>query len=593
MKEFYAEIDDFLQEYEKGTVTISDDIEFSMRQTVKQITHYIMSRYLSSQQDEQGRRKPFRNIGNSIVDIEWRAKNIDRKSIEGHETDGDYIFSLVVNKELQQWMKVNNFGKTIDDYQRKKSEYGDALLKKTEAEGKLTIEPAKWEHTAVDPRDITNGTKIEKNYLSPLELKAKKDVWTEQTDGVLSIDIVLEKAKKAKKTNGETRIEVLDIEGQFEKCTIYPTDDGEDDDDTIGFYNVIVAVVNNKKYTLYKTELSESRFKHDSRKLIEGRDFGMGVWEELFEPQIWTNEAVIGEKIAMDLAGKVVLLTNKKDLPSGAQLLDGETVTLEGDEYLKSLQLMPSALPEFQNQIDNWFQNVQRDQSAYPGVTGEEPKASTPFQSLALQASQGASIFNQRRDQDGYFILEVLIDWVIPFIIKELNKSHTLTAAYSNSELQQLDRAIIEDHANNSAREAVLSVDLSKPLNQPLLPEGGINKDAFAADMQDHLSKNGRKRTLYVPKGYITLAKVNQKVRFDITDEMHDSQRELNSLATTLQSMAPTDPQRTAIIEQMMEISGTSPASYSIGQSAAPQAAPQSTTAAPTKVNQALPVGQQ
>jgi len=101
-----------------------------MRQTVRQITHYIMSRYMGGQKDEQQRRKPFRNIGNSIVDIEWRAKNIDRKSIEAHETDGDYIFSLIVNKELQQWMKNNNFGKTIDDYQRKKSEYGSALLKK-------------------------------------------------------------------------------------------------------------------------------------------------------------------------------------------------------------------------------------------------------------------------------------------------------------------------------------------------------------------------------------------------------------------------------------------------------------------------------
>jgi hypothetical protein len=30
---------------------------------------------------------------------------------------------------------------------------------------------------------------------------------------------------------------------------------------------------------------------------------GMGVWEEVFEPQIWTNEAVIGEKFAKDLGG--------------------------------------------------------------------------------------------------------------------------------------------------------------------------------------------------------------------------------------------------------------------------------------------------
>lgn len=42
MKEFYGLIDEHLAQYENGTVTISDDIEFSMRQTVRQITHYIL-----------------------------------------------------------------------------------------------------------------------------------------------------------------------------------------------------------------------------------------------------------------------------------------------------------------------------------------------------------------------------------------------------------------------------------------------------------------------------------------------------------------------------------------------------------------------
>jgi hypothetical protein len=56
--------------------------------------------------------------------LEWRAENIDRKSIEAHAVGGDHVFSLMVSKELQQWMKENNFGNTIDDYQRKKAEYG-------------------------------------------------------------------------------------------------------------------------------------------------------------------------------------------------------------------------------------------------------------------------------------------------------------------------------------------------------------------------------------------------------------------------------------------------------------------------------------
>jgi hypothetical protein len=76
MNELYAALDDHIKNYEQGTITISDDIEFSMHATVKQITHYILSKYTGGQIDKKTcQRKPFRNIGNAIVDLEWRAKN--------------------------------------------------------------------------------------------------------------------------------------------------------------------------------------------------------------------------------------------------------------------------------------------------------------------------------------------------------------------------------------------------------------------------------------------------------------------------------------------------------------------------------------
>ena len=68
-----------------------------------------------------------------------------------------------------------NFGKSIDDYQRKKSEYGSALLKKTETDDELKIEPVKWKYTYVDFRDITRNVKIEQSFFSFLELKKKRE----------------------------------------------------------------------------------------------------------------------------------------------------------------------------------------------------------------------------------------------------------------------------------------------------------------------------------------------------------------------------------------------------------------------------------
>jgi hypothetical protein len=91
---------------------------------------------------------------------------------------------------------------------------------------------------------------------------------------------------------------------------------------------------------------------------------------------------------------------------------------------------------------------MQRDQSAFPGVTGEEEKAGTSFASEALHAAQGGSIFNKRRDQDGYFINDKILKlWVLPFLVKGINAEHELHASYSGAELDKLDEAIAEFHA--------------------------------------------------------------------------------------------------------------------------------------------------
>ena len=574
-KKFFAEIDDQITQYENGTITLSGDIAFSMHKTVRKITHYILSKYFKDPNDETRR---FRNIGNAIVDIEWRAKNIDRKAIESTSDDGDYIFALIVNKERQQWMKQNNFGKTIDAIQRKESEYGIVMPKKTQSKDKLTIEPVRWENTIVDPSGIKDGIKIEKNYLTPLELKKKAEVWDESTGDESNINLAIKAAKKARTSGSDNRIEVLDIEGEFEKCLLYDTEEGSEEDDTIGLYNVIQAVVGQEKFVLYKTELDESRFKFAARKEVEGRDMGMGVWEEVFEPQIATNENVLDEREAMSLGGKVVITTNKKNVASGMALVNGEVIDLEADEFFKPVSLAPTTLPQYQNIINAWFENTQRDQSAYPGVTGEEPKVSTPAQSLQLQAAQGASIFNKRRDQDGFFLTEIINDWVDPFWVGQVNAEHVLTASYSARELQLIDEDIRTYMVSEMGKQDILN---GEPVTADMMA-------GYHSTVDRHFKRQGNKRALTIPKGYITLKRIQQKTSLDITDEMTDSQRKINTLATALQGMDPADPDRKTIIQEMMELGGTSPASFNAGNAAPVQ--PQ-TTATP-KVQSVLPDAQ-
>ena len=575
-KELLLEIDDHITLFENGTISTAGDVDFQIKKTIDQIGRYIQSKYIGGMKDKTtGKRLRFRNIGNAIVDLEWRAKNIDRKAIEATALDGDFTFSMIVNKELQKWMKLSNFGKIIDDYQRKKSEYGDVLLKKTiirdkKNKKKLLIEPVSWSYAKVNVRDIDGGIKIDTMEMSPMELRKRGDVWN---DDEIEKAIQLHKKDKA---DGRD-IEVLDIEGEF------PTDYFEESENEVyktALYNVIVAKVGDKKFVLNHDELKESRYKHDSRKTVEGRDFGVGVWEELFEPQIAINEAVIAEADAMDIAGKVVIKTNKKDVPSALSLINGEIISLERDEFMESMSLAPSALPVWSNLVDEWFVNAQRDQSAFQSLTGEEAKAGTPFAAQALQSAQSSSIFNKRRDNDGFFLNKIIMEWALPFVIDEIKAEHELTAAYSPMELKRIDKVIHIKEGNKFKIDKILN-------EEELTPEG---VEDFSLQLDDELALKQGERTIKIPKEYITMDKIEKKLRFDITDEMSDSQRELNALATRLQSLPPEDPARMQIINQMGELAGISPGSFG-GQATQP-VKPQGVTAQPSKVEQVVPEGQ-
>lgn len=579
-KEFFSELDEHIKVFEQGTINTAGNVEFQNRYLINQIGSYIQSKYLGGMKDKRtGKRLRFRNIGNAIVDLEFRAKNIDRKAVEGTATDGDHTFSMVVNKLLAQWMKDNNFGATIDEYQRKKSEYGTALLKKTitreNGKRKLHIDVSPWSFTQFNAKDILGGIIVEENEMSPLEIRKRTEWDTEAVERAIQLH-------KKNRKDGED-MKVLDVEGEF-PVEYFQDEETEDKTFTTARFNVIVAVVGDKKICLYKDKLTESRFKRDRRKTVEGRDFGVGVWEELLEPQIAINEAVIAEADTMDIAGKVIIKTNKKsNIPNALAMVNGEMVELEQDEFMDSMSLAPSALPQWGNIVNEWFLNAQRDQSAFAGMTGEEPKASTPFSSLALQASQGGSIFNKRRDQDGFFLSEVVMDWILPFVVEENRNTTELSASFSPIELKMIDDAYKTEQGNLGKIDAFL--------NNPDALLSPIQQDQLSpVDKQLERARDQRKIT-GIPKGYLTMDKIRKKMRFDITGEMSDSQRELNALATRLQSLAPEDPARKMIIDQMAEIAGISPASFG-GVSSNGKVDAKTVAAQPSKVEQIVPEGQ-
>ena len=173
------------------------------------------------------------------------------------------------------------------------------------------------------------------------------------------------------------------------------------------------------------------------------------------------------------------------------EIEDGTILELEDNEYFESASLLPSNIPEYERLMGNWFEQYSRTTSSFSSLTGEEPVSGTPFRSLALQSAQAKSIHDYRRDQFGYFIRDILKDWVLPFLAKKITKEHILESAFSQKELEKIDTAFATVEANKIVKEQILNGEIPTPYEELL------------TDLKQGLVDGHKeRRRLKMPKGY-------------------------------------------------------------------------------------------
>ena len=113
------------------SINIVTGLTFKQRDLITVIEFYSNSRYLNGMKDELGRDKPFYNIVNAICDVENAAKDIDTKDITVTSDDPQhYTEAFLMSKDIYQWMKKVNFGKTLNDMRDTHTRYGSLLVKK-------------------------------------------------------------------------------------------------------------------------------------------------------------------------------------------------------------------------------------------------------------------------------------------------------------------------------------------------------------------------------------------------------------------------------------------------------------------------------
>lgn len=586
----FLELSEFDANYKGTSLEKISGLKRSQYQVIKMCEYYSDSRYLSANYGNQtpaGRSVPFYNIVNYRVALAKTATDLDIKDIQIISDNPEHqVESMLLNREAYEWMKEAEFSKTLNKMGYTRPKYGGYLLKKCfDEDGELDIDVVRWTNVVTDQNNILKGNIDEVHHMSPVEIKAKDKIWNNVID-------VLKAHKKIKAADRPTSIDVHEITGQF-PISIYKNAEGEEatkeEEYTYSLQRYFIADMDGKKYLLYCEELSGEMSDYYEYLSWEDNGYGLGrgVIEDSEEAQVWTNDAVINESIAMALAGRVGIKTTSKKLGSNVLEHDhGKIYELGNGEDMNSFSLAPSALGQYQNQIEKWRSQADNVTSSYNAVTGEQPPSGTPYSQTALLNQVATKPFDYKREEWGIHLTKIFNKWVIPYLVKKIKKEHILVSEFSDTELDAIDESFAHFNSNKDIIKEALKGNIVSPMQQQGMIDG----------YKKHIKKLDKKRFLEVPDYYFK--DIEAKVTVLTTGEQKNKAVILQSLSelikTVIQSFNPTtgqfgvlqDPTLSKIFNQILELSGSGISPISIGKGTMPTQqtpqAPQTPSAPPT-----------
>ena len=541
-------------DWEKATIQIADGLTFSQYQTLRRIEFYSSSKYLTGQNnlDARGRIKPFYNIGNYRVNIATRATDIDTKDIQiTSDSPKSYPLAFIVQKEVYNWMKESDFAQTLNEMSHTRAKYGGLLVKRCieeeDGEEELEIEVIDWRNVITDLVDV-DDTVIEKHYMTAEDFSEKMGVWEH-----------VEKCMDLANASVDGKVEVYEVHGTFpesyapdggdkytykEQCFYILKDGGRDIDTSI----------------LYHEFEDENPYMYIPWEYVPGRGLGRGVIEDGFEAQMWTNDAIVREKEAMELGSKVVFSSTDPNVQNNilSEVENGQVIKRTQSTEFSQVNMLTNAIPEFQNLVEKWNTQYERISSTPGVIAGESQPGNQPYRTTAIINQEANSMFDYRREEMGIFLTEMFNEWIIPFLIKKLNKAHILRAEFSEEELKAIDDSFANYIANEEAIKSILS-------GKPVYAEDYAK---MVAGTKLLLSKTGGHRFLDIPKNYFK--GFEGKITVNTTGEQRNKAVILETLNNLLLTVAKApqilqDPKLGMIFSKILDISGSGISPISFG----------------------------
>lgn len=553
--EILKQINKELMDYQSKQLQIVPNLFFNQKKTIETIYFYHNSQFKTGDYDDEGDRKYFFNIVRNPCKVFSKAIDFDTKNIRLLTTGGgDPLKTWFMERDLKYWMRDKQFGKTLNRIFRELPIYGSVVLKIVDGTPYFVDLRNFVVEQGADTLSDSNYI-IEMHPYTPGEFRSlgKKMKWK-------NIEKIIEEFHKMKDC---PHIRVFERYGEVSEDTpqgkkysykkvlwadvgsdLYDQNNGQLVAKYPGFE------LSSVDWTPEETKETYWEFHKDK---IPGRWLGVGVVEELFEPQIKQNEtANLESKSAYWNALKVwqtrdlAFNRNLKTDVSNGQVLNAES-------EITQVNVAEQNGAFFNEQTTKWLRNRDELTFSYDAIQGERSPAGTPLGSTQISVTQTLSYFEGIQEEIALDIKEMLYEVIIPQFEKDNTAEHTLRLVGKD-----LDTYVEMVKNDMVMKELVRQIVSGRPFPT------NEDKDMIGIAIEESI-KQGKEKILTIPKGFYSGLKYD--VDIDITGESVDTRVRAATFYALLQAITadPTilsDPSKRAFLTAYAEQGGVNLSEY-------------------------------
>jgi hypothetical protein len=474
LETIFAQIRQENKDFYDSYIQVVPGYTFNQYETLKRIHLYLNSKYENGG-TLLGRELIFYNVVNTPCEVAMRMLNIDTKNIRLWPTNPKSYFStFLLEKELKQWLKTSEMGQLLNQMAEEAPRYGSIVLEKTKEGAELVDLRRLVLDPTVDEIDESRFvTTI--HYMTPSELRET---------GWDNVDVAIERF-----SNNELQESFEDSGGNMHQITSTPfikvfkrygevpqyfIDGGKSDKMVRSLFIVAGADYQSKNddgkpvgelgVVLFKSKWHKDwPFKDFHYTKVKGRWLGLGIVEALFDVQVRMNEIKNTKRFSMELSSMHLFQTKDKSIVRNVltDLQNGDI--MQSNSGIEPIANEERNLAAFQSEEQGYALQADRISFAYEAVRGDTATGQTTLGQTQISVAQSTSVYAFKKENLALFLQDFFNELVLPQLMKDLTPAHIMRFVGSAQELQKLDEAAAEVHANDFVKAKLLAGEVVTP----------------------------------------------------------------------------------------------------------------------------------